>query len=295
MELRTLRSFLAVYEEGHFGPAAGRLHIAQSALSHQVQQLEGELGVRLFDRTTRRVAPTEAGHRLAGQARSMLALAERATEDMRSLSTGHLGRVVVGFVGSATYDVLPRLARQVGLQAPGIELDVRGELLNPELLSAVALGTVDIALVRPPKVLSQELAFQTLRTETLVALLSANHTLSSSPTIRLAELANEPFIIHPSGEQSSMYDVVMAACQTAGFEPRSIREVRETATLAVLVAAGMGVALAPAPVRSLGVEGVVHVPLNEPIPVDLVLVSRAGERSAAVLRVMHILRDLVAD
>src|SRR3954462_2333135 len=113
MDLRHLRYFVAVAEERHFGRAAERLHLAQPALSQQIKQLERELGVQLFTRTTRRVEPTEAGLRFADHARSVLADVDRARDDMAALATGHAGRVSVGFIGTATYDVLPRVAREV--------------------------------------------------------------------------------------------------------------------------------------------------------------------------------------
>src|SRR5918994_7996649 len=104
MELRHLRSIAVLADERHFGRAATRLHIAQPALSQQVKQLERELGVSLFTRSTRRVEPTEAGLRLAEHARTVLGDVAHAEADMAQLASGHAGRVSVGFIGTATYD-----------------------------------------------------------------------------------------------------------------------------------------------------------------------------------------------
>src|SRR6478609_8134486 len=238
MELRHLRSFAVLAEERHFGRAAERLHLAQPALSQQIKQLERELGVDLFVRTTRRVDLTEAGARLVGHARDVLAGVDRARDDLAALSSGHAGRVSVGFVGTATYDVLPRVAQEVRRELPGVELELRGELLSPQLAAGLADRTYDLALLRPPET---GLDARTLRTERLVAVLPAQHPLASRRRIGLSALKDEAFVMHPSGHRSSMHARVLEACAAAGFEPAPVVEVSETATLVVFVAAGLGV------------------------------------------------------
>lgn len=290
MELRHLRSFAVLAEERHFGRAAERLHMAQPALSQQVKQLERELGIELFTRTTRRVEPTEAGQRFAEHARAVLADVDRARDDMAMLATGRAGRVSVGFVGTATYDVLPRVAQEVRRQLPDIELELRGELLSPELVAGLADRTYDLALLRPGE---PGLEARPLRTERLVAVLPAGHPLAGRRRIGLAALKDEAFVMHPSGIRSSMHARVLDACAEAGFQPASITEVAETATLVVFVAAGLGVALVPEPVRSLGLDGVSYVALTDAPTIDLALASRADEASPSVRRVAEIVARCV--
>jgi DNA-binding transcriptional LysR family regulator len=278
MELRHLRSFAVLADERHFGRAAERLHLAQPALSQQVKQLERELGVELFMRTTRRVEPTEAGLRFAEHARSVLADVDRAREDMAALAGGHAGRVSVGFVGTATYDVLPRVAREVRRSLPGVELDLRGELLSPQLVAGLADRTYDLALLRPGE---PGVDARVLRSERLVAVLPAHHPLAGRRRIGLARLRDETFVMHPSGHRSSMHARALDACAAAGFEPASVVEVAETATLVVFVAAGLGVALVPEPVRSLGLEGVAYVALTDAPTIDLALAARPDASPAA--------------
>lgn len=280
-----LRYVVALADEHHFGRAAARCHVAQSALSQQVKQLETELGVRLFDRTTRHVAITEAGIRLVEHARQVIGASERAAADMRSLAEGRSGSVSVGFVGTATYDVLPRVAHRVRADLPDIDLTLRGELLSPALTAAVAASDLDLALVRPGSTLTPGLHVRHLRTERLVAVLPSTHPLAAVETIDLRALAGETFVLHPSGDRSSIHQQVLAACLGAGFTPPTTLEVGETATLAVFVAAGLGVALVPEPVRSLRLDGVTYVDLLEPPTVDLVLLSRSADRSPAVAAV----------
>lgn len=290
MDLRHLRSFQALAEERHFGRAAARLHLAQPALSQQVKQLERELGVTLFTRTTRRVELTEAGLRFGEHARTVLGDVARAEDDMALVASGASGRVSVGFIGTATYDVLPRVAREVRAALPDIELELRGELLSPQLVAGLADRTFDIALVRPDPHSGGDLSITPLRTERLVAVLPAAHPLAGRRRIPLSALAGSPFVMHPSGHRSSMHARVLAACEAAGFAPPSMIEVGETATLVVFVAAGLGVALVPEPVRSLGLDGVSYVALTDAPTIDLALATRGGDdESPAVRRVATII------
>ncbi|MET8575262.1 LysR family transcriptional regulator [Streptomyces sp. NPDC005012] len=290
MELRRLRHFLTLAEECHFGRAAARLHVAQPALSQQVKQLERELGVALFNRSTRHVELTEAGHHLVEHARALVAEEERTLVHMRELATGHAGRVSVGFIGTATYDVLPRVARTVRGRLPRITLDLRGEILTPRLVEGLRSGAFDLAVLRGA-VDEDGIRTVPLRSEPLVAVLPSHHRLAGRARVPLAELAGEPFVVHPSQSRSSMYDLVLAACRRAGFEPSQLLEVGETATLVVLVAAGHGVALVPASVQSLSVEGVTYVPLAGPESVDLLLARRDRRESAAVDQVAAVIED----
>lgn len=293
MELRHVRYFLALVEECHFGRAAQRLHVAQSALSQQLKQLERELGTTLFTRSTRRVEPTEAGRHLVTHARSILAEVERAQEQMALLATGRAGRVSIGFVGTATYDVLPQIARTVRAQLPGVSLELRGELLNPELVEGLLCGTYDLALLRTDTLMDVAVEVTTLRSERLVAVLPTGHPLADRREIPLAALADESIVVHPSRDRSSMHGRVLAACARAGFEPSTLIEVGETATLVVFVAAGHGVALVPESVQSLRVDGVTYLPLVESETVDLALARRASRNSPATEQVAAVIERCV--
>ncbi|MEU3147113.1 MULTISPECIES: LysR family transcriptional regulator [unclassified Streptomyces] len=292
MELRQLRSFLALAEECHFGRAADRLHVAQPALSQQIKQLERELGVSLFHRSTRRVELTEAGRHLTDYARVLVTEEERARIHLRELATGHAGRVSVGFIGTATYDVLPKVARTVRAKLPGITLDLRGELLSPLLVEGLLSGTFDLAVLRGT-VSEENIRTTPLRSEPLVAVLPSHHRLAGRRSIPLEALADEPFVIHPSQSRSSMYDLVLSACRRAGFRPAPLIEVGETATLVVLVAAGHGVALVPQSVQSLSLDGATYVPLTDPGSVELVLAQRTHRVPAAAEQVASVIEDCV--
>jgi DNA-binding transcriptional LysR family regulator len=129
MELRRIQYFVAVAEEAHFGRAAQRLQMAQPPLSQQIRALEAEMGVVLFRRTTRKVELTAAGTRFLPRARAILAEVDDAVAEAVQVADGMLGRIAIGFTGSATYDLLPSLVRVLRADLPGIELDIHGEML----------------------------------------------------------------------------------------------------------------------------------------------------------------------
>jgi DNA-binding transcriptional LysR family regulator len=288
MEIRHLRSFVVLAEERHFGRAAARLHIAQPALSQQLQRLEHELGVTLLDRSTRRVDLTEAGRLLQARAHRLLADVDRTTGDLEALATGVAGTVRLGFVGTATYDVLPQVARRVRAELPDLRLELHGELLGPALLDAVLDSELDLAVLRPGPTVPDGLVVRELRTEPLVAVLPSTHRHADAASVRLADLTGDPLVTHPSGRLSTMQPRVLDACRRAGWEPELI-EVGETGTLVVFVAAGLGIGLVPASVRALRLDGVAYVPLaGEPEVVPLALAHRpdpgpAVERVAAAV------------
>jgi len=292
MELRHLRYFVAVAEECHFGRAAERLHMAQPPLSQQIKQLETELGVQLLIRSTRRVELTPAGARYLERARHILSRVDAAGEEAALVADGRIGRVAIGFTGSATYELLPSLSRRLRTQLPGLELDLRGELLTPSQVAGLVDGTIDVGFLRPP-VRVPDVDVHPLRQEPLVVVLPHSHAQAGQSEIALADLADEPFITYPSHHRSVVHDAVLDACQAAGFTPEAT-EVAETSTLVSFVAAGLGVALVPASVQHLRITGAVYRPLaGAAHTVELAVATRQGETSPAVRRVLELARDLI--
>jgi DNA-binding transcriptional LysR family regulator len=292
MELRHLRYFVAVAEECHFGRAAGRLHVAQPPLSQTIKQLEFDIGVTLFTRTTRHVELTPAGVRYLERARAILAAVDTANEEAARVASGALGRVAIGFTGSATYDLLPSLARALRAEFPGIDLDLKCEMLTPAQVSGLLDKSLDLGFLRPP-VRHPDIEVEVLRREALVAVLPASHPLADAPSVRLAALRDEPFITYLSQHRSVVFEAVLAACEQAGFVPSTAHEVGETSTLVSFVAAGLGVALVPASVRHLQITGARYLPLDASgggttgtgtgtgtsTEVELALATRAGDDS----------------
>jgi DNA-binding transcriptional LysR family regulator len=290
VDLRRLRYFVAVAEERHFGRAAERLHMAQPPLSQQIRRLESELGVTLLHRTTRSVELAPAGEVLLVRAREILAAVDDASEDTRRAARGEFGRLAVGFTGSATYELLPKVAAALRSALPGVVLDLRGELLTPAQVAGLLDGTLDLGLLRPP-VRERELAVEVVRSEPLVAVLPEAHPLAAADAVPLEELASEPFVVYPSHFRSVVHDAVEDTCEAHGFLPRVALEVSETSTLVSFVAAGLGVSLVPESVRHMTVHGAVYRPLTgEAAAVELAVAWRRDEVTPALERAVEVVR-----
>jgi DNA-binding transcriptional LysR family regulator len=293
VELRHLRYFIAVAEECHFGRAADRLHIAQPPLSQQIKQLENELGVVLLNRTTRRVELTPAGRVYLQRAREVIASVDAAGVEAGRVAAGEIGRVAIGFTGSATYELLPRLARVLRDDFPGIVLDLKGEMLTPRQVEALLDRSLDLGFLRPP-VGAAGLDVRVLRREPLIAVLPEAHPLASRESVRLADLRDEPFVSYLSQHRSVVYDAVFEACQRVGFSPVQVQEVAETSTLVAFVAGGIGVALVPASVQHLKITGAVFRPLaGTTAEVALAVATRADDPSPHVARVLGRAQSLI--
>ncbi len=243
MELRQLRYLVALADEQHFTRAAERVHVAQPALSQQIRKLEHELGVALFDRTTRRVGLTEAGALLVGHARRVLAELDDATAELTQLRGLLSGRVTIGLTQTpGPFDVV-RLLADFHARFPQVELAVREELsaLLATELRADALDVAFLSIVDETD--RRGLGVHPLAQERLVAALPEGHRLAARRSLRIADLRDEQLIVFPEG--ATIRAAVQRVAQEAGFEPRVAFETREVARMRALVAAGLGVAVLP--------------------------------------------------
>ena len=293
MELRHLTAFVAVAEELHFGRAAERLHLAQPPLSQQIRQLERELGVQLFERTTRSVRLTPAGQAMIDPARRVLQDVEIAARAARSGGRGELGRVSLGFSGASNHEHLPRLTGAVRRQHPGLQLVLERKNYANEAMSRVAEGALDLAFVRLP-VNREGVCTRVIQREILVAALPANHRLAKSDEIDLAELADDPFVVFPGIVGSSVRDALVRACMESGFSPRIAQEAPDTYTILELVAAGAGVTLTVSSVQYLRNREMVFRPLAGPRRVLLAALAwRTNNTSPALQKVLEIAEDVL--
>ncbi|MET1042777.1 MAG: LysR substrate-binding domain-containing protein [Microbacteriaceae bacterium] len=289
MDTRQLRYFVAVAEERHFGRAAERLRMAQPPLSQQIRQLEQALGTALLVRTTRRVDLTPAGALLLERGRRVLQELDAIAGDVQQVGAGALGVLRVGFTGSATYDLMPKAVREAERRLPGLSLNIRGEMLTPQLVAELLEHRLDVAILRPP-VHSAEIAFEVISREPLVAVLPADSPLGNHEVLTLSQLAEAPFVGYPG--DSSVAGAIMNACQAAGFRPHILQEAKETSTLLSLVAAGTGVALVPAAARAVVINGTIFREVADPPTVDLAIAWRADESSPLVANFIAMLREL---
>ncbi len=216
MELRQLQYFLAVADEGGFARAAERLSIVQSAVSQQVRRLERELGVTLFDRSTRHVHLSAAGERLLPEARAVLAAADRARRVAAGVAGGTDGVLRVGAIHSPG-DRLSRGLAELAAVAP--RLRVRLRTVPPaERLAEVRAGRLDAALVRATSTVPG-LRLIPLWTDPLYAALPAGHPLAAEPRLRLDQLGDLPLRLCPREKNPPFHDLITTACRAAGVAP----------------------------------------------------------------------------
>lgn len=286
MELRQLSYFVAVAEERHFGRAAERLSMAQPPLSQQIKALEKRLGVTLLRRTTRRVDLTPAGEFLLDRARVLLSEAESLRRDLRRIDDGVQGVLRMGVTGTAAYEMLPAVLRTAGQDLPGLELEVQGESLTPEVVADLLDHRLDLALLRFP-VASTELELEVVRSDPLVVALPEHHEFAAADEIRWDMLRGRPMVSYPAG--SALASITAELCRAAGFQPTVAQVVRETSTIVAIVAGGGGAAVVPAQASALGLPGVVYRPVAGAPTVDLAMAWRPGDERP----LMGALRDIV--
>ncbi|MCI0393231.1 MAG: LysR family transcriptional regulator [Acidobacteria bacterium] len=293
MELRHLRYFTAVAEELNFRRAAEQLHIAQPPLSKQIGDLEEELGVELFRRTRRRVELTEAGRVFLAEARLTLEQAEQAARAAQRASRGEIGRLVIGFVMSATCTVLPESLRVFRARYPHVELAIE-ETTTGQGVEDLHKKRIHLAFLRLP-LSDKALRFETVLQEPLILALPEGHPLANKPQVSVRMLAGQPFIIFPRDQGSGFFDQIVSFCNRAGFSPKVVQEATQMQTILSLVASGLGVALIPASVQSLHSSGVVYKALRERTPKTGIAVAWLPEdTSPALAEFLGVVRAMAA-
>ncbi len=236
MELRHLRYFIAVAEELHFGRAATRLLIVQPSLSQQIRQLEEELGFPLLRRTKRSVELTDAGKVFLAAAQGILVQVQEAKRAAQRAYRGEVGRLVVGYISSSTYDLLPVMLRAYRERFPHVEIVLR-ELTTPVQIRALEEDEIQVGLLRLP-ISTPLVDVEVVRREPIVCVLPEGHPLARQERIAVSMLANEPFVLQSRQHGGGYYVQLMKLCLASGFSPNVVQEVTETHTIVGLVAAG---------------------------------------------------------
>jgi DNA-binding transcriptional LysR family regulator len=288
MELRHLRYFVAVAEELHFRRAAERLHMSQPPLSQQIRKLEDDVGATLLVRNQRRVELTAAGAAYYARARDILDAVEDAAREARRVQRGEVGRLDVGFVGSAVYSIVPELLRAFRAKYADVGLRLR-ELGTTEQLRRLEDGRLDVGFLRPPGG-RPGLSIETVLREPVVVALPEGHRLAAAAEVRVAELAGEPLVLMTRAGAPGLRDALAPITDALG-EEAIVQEVAEMQTVIGLVAAGVGVSLVPGSVRALARTGVVYRPLaGDPPHVALSAAWRTGDGSPVLAAFLALIR-----
>ena len=244
IELRQFRQFVAVAEELSFRKAAERLHMAQPPLTAAIRRIEEELGQVLIERSNRVDRLTPAGEAFLVEARRVLAQSQRAIEMARRAGQGLTGSLRVTFVASTARELLPSILRTFRAQHDEVALELH-EATTAQQVAALREDRADVGIVVAPLPDVARLTVVPLRREELLAVLPRRHGLASRSTLRLAELADEPWVLFPAGLGPGLYGRIVDACGRAGFAPKVAQEAVQMETIVSFVSAGMGVSLVP--------------------------------------------------
>ncbi len=258
MELRHLRYFLAIAEEGNFTRAAARLGIGQPPLSQQIKDLEAEVGARLFNRVPHGAELTEAGRAFLDRVKGIPLQTAEAIRAAQRASRGETGRLSLGFTGtSALNPIVPACIREFRRAYPDVEIRLE-EANSVALVEGLMDGRLDVAILRPSESDPPELNFYRLAVESLVAVLPAAHPAAKDGrSIDLLSLRNDPIILTPREIGISLHDSVLSACRAAGFEPTLGQPAPQFASILSLVSAEQGVSLVPESMQQLNLKGIV--------------------------------------
>lgn len=294
MELRQLRYFAAIVEEGSLSRAARRLHISQPPLSTQLKALEAELGAELLKRSNRGVTPSAAGALFYDDIRALLSRLDQACARAAQAGRGEVGTLTVGFVSIADYSILPTALKRFRAGYPLADVQLQ-ELTTDAQIRELRAARLDLAIGLAP-VDDSDIEFLPLHRESLV--LAAPDDWRSDGCagdgVDLTTLARADFIVPPRDIAPGLYDLMISRCQAAGFAPRITQSARQMQTVIGLVSAGMGFALVPASVQNLKRPGVQYRALQgPPALVELGILRPRHTRNPLARNLIDILRARV--
>ncbi len=304
MELRHLRYFVVVADEGNFTRAAQKLNMQQPPLSQQIKALEDELGFVLFHRHPKGADLTIGGATFLKEAKSILENVAHAAVKASHAARGIEGSISVGFTSSAAaHPLVPQILRSHRARKPGVEVEYR-EGNAAEISQAIRSGKLDIGFLRMPVGNNAELSFHRLAEEELLLVLPEGHhhlkskTANKMQVISLKSLRDEPFILVRKPGAPGMYSNLVAACERAGFTPNIVAEVDRMLSNICLVAAGVGISVVPASMKGLHAGMVTYCRIRESgadLDAPLTMVSRKSEGAPAVQHFVAEARRLVSD
>lgn len=301
MELRHLRYFLVVAEEGQFTRAASRLAMQQPPLSQQIRVLEEEIGFELFERQPRGVVLTPAGQTFAQEAQMILDSVQQAVAKAARVARGEVGFLSIGLTSSAGFHPLTtEVIRRFRQAYPEVAVDL-AEWNAAELIERVSRGQLHVAFLRKPVALPETLRFEHLFDEPMVLVLPTGHPLAATRSgeraqVPLAALAGEEFILVRRPGAPGMYADILQACRQAGFVPHIAREVPRMVSAINLVAAGLGLTLVPASMQRYDQAGAVYCDLRHAakLSAPLHLAYPQSLNNTAAQRFVDVVRTQIA-
>ena len=261
LNLNHLRAFVAIAESLSFSRAAERLHVSQPALSNQIRLLEEDFQAKLFVRNRRTVSLSAVGTDILDDAQRLLSQVDEIKQRVRRTAKGAGGTLKLGFVASATPEIIPRMTIAFRKNFPDVKLELRN-VPTALQVDALRLRTLDVGVVRLP-LREPDIEVLPVSSEPFAIVLSKQHPLRTRPKLAVRDLEQEGFIAYSERLAPAFFQHWTGLCRKAGFTPRITQEVAEMETALALVSADVGVAILPEAVARKYSRAVVVTPLKQ--------------------------------
>jgi len=282
MELRQIRSFLSIAETLHFGRTAELIHLSQPALSLQIQALEQEVGVRLFERNRRKTSLTAAGFAFREDAVRALSQLNQAIRRARQAANGKLGLLRIGFISTAGTEIVPNIVGQYRELNPEVEFSLRA-ITTADQVQMLETGSLDIGFLRLPIGEHSALEVVTVHREPFALVVPATHKLAKRKRVRLSEVSGQDFVMYERRYAPGFHDLIVGMLRDAKIVPNISQTAAEISTLISLVDAHMGIAVLPASAVKHSVASVIACEIVDQIPMSEIAIVASKHVRAAVV------------
>lgn len=262
LKLTQMHHFVGLAEELHFGRAASKLGIAQPPFSQSIARLEAQLGISLVHREPGRISLTPAGEAFAREARIVLRQAQVAEKTAKRVAAGEVEELAVGFVEPAMAEVLPAAMMRFRKSFPNVRLRLHAEFSSVQI-GMLQNGELDLGIVIPPSHPVDDINLRVVEVSPLVVCVATCSPLASIKRLKLAQLAEERFILHPAAVQPHDREILVGACRLAGFTPQIEEQKIRTFGILRLVASGAGIAFVPGSMQHAGFQGLTFLPIDD--------------------------------
>lgn len=292
MDLRHLKYFLMVADEGNLSRAASKLHISQPPLTRQIKQLENDLDTTLFIRSREGMELTEAGKLFYEEASNILSVVDLAVDRTQRTAQGKYGRLDVGIFGSGIFNVIPLLLGAFRDKYPDVKVALhcmdKSTQIQALRQKRITVGFNRIITQRP------DIESRLITTEKLLLAIRTNHEFTRKGKIKLQHLSQIPLILYPYSSRPSLVDRVIELCRNAGFSPEISHEIDDVVTGIALVSGGFGGCIVPESASTLSMPNVTYLPISDmphQADIDLSCIYRANDDSAILKSFLETLSE----
>jgi DNA-binding transcriptional LysR family regulator len=290
MDLKQMRSFVALAQELNFGRAAARLNMAQPPLTRQIKALEDQLGVQLFVRTAKGAELTVAGQVLLSEVPNILALTQRAQEHAQQAGQGNLGRLDVGIFSSGVLNVIPRFLADFHAERPEVKIELH-YMSKMQQIEALRERRITIGFNRLIPVVD-DLVIEPVLQESYLVAMPKGHPLCSKQVVSLADLDDQPMILYPNAKVYGLAQEIAEAFKSEGVRLHVEQEVEDVVTCIALVASRFGVCITTESAANLGLPNVVYRPLRSKRlrNIELSCMYRRNDTTPTLLAFLDLIR-----